>query len=362
MINIMFATRMRRRARRDALDATPSSLVQRRFPTLGVVLAGIVVLLASIREFVLRDPREPTLARPATILVGVLFDITFLAWSARKLDAVRWRAAPAFSILLALNSLLGIGYLFAILQLGARLGIDRARELGGLVAVRVGAMWGIQIFALWMLGFRYPQVARAAALGWQESERLKQEAELIQLRGRLQPHFLRNTLNAIAALVSDEPGEARRLLATLADLLSDSLESGEAMHTLDEELTWLRRYAEILTKRFHGSLSFAWDVSRDVVQTVVPTLLLQPLVENAVFHGALSRDCAGEVAVRARACAEGGVEIVVEDNGPGIATDWEHAPGIGLRLVRRRLELECPNAEFTLRSSSRGTRATVKFT
>jgi signal transduction histidine kinase len=339
-----------------------SQIAERRFPTLGVVLMGVVVLLASVREFALRDPAEPMLARPGTILIGVLLDILFLAWLARKLDAARWRAAHSFSILLALSSLLGIAYLFAVLQLGAGLGIDRARELGGFVVLRVGAMWGIQTFALWMLGFRYPQVAREAALGWQESERLRQEAELIQLRGHLQPHFLRNTLNAIAALVSDNPTEARRLLATLADLLSESLESVEPVHTLDEELTWLRRYTEILTTRFQGSLSFAWDVSQDMGQTVLPTLLLQPLVENAVFHGALSRDGAGEVAVRARACAEGGVEIIVEDNGPGIRADWESAPGFGLRLVRRRLELECPNAEFTLRSSPQGTRASVRFT
>jgi signal transduction histidine kinase len=322
---------------------------------------GVVVLLASVREFALRDPREPMLARPAMILVGVLFDIPFLDWLARKLDTARWRAAPAFSALLALNLTLGIAYLFAASWLGTSLGIDRAHELGGVVVLRVGAMWGIQIFALWMLGFRYPEVAREAALGWQESERLRQRAELIQLRGHLQPHFLRNTLNAIAALVSEDPSEARRLLATLGDLLSDSLESGEPMHTLDEELTWLRRYAEILTKRYHGALTFAWDVSREMGQTVLPTLLLQPLVENAVFHGALSRDGAGEVAVRARACADGGVEIIVEDNGPGIATDWQLAKGFGLRLVRRRLELECPNAELTLRSTSRGTRASVRF-
>lgn len=335
--------------------------IERSFPTLGVVLVSVVVLLASVREFALRDPQEPMLARPTLILVGVLFDIPFLGWLARKLDAVRWRAALAFLVLLAVNVLLGMAYLFAASRLGASLGLDRARHLGGLVVLRVGAMWGIQIFALWMLGFRYPQVAREATLGWQESERLRQEAELIQLRGHLQPHFLRNTLNAIAALVSEDPGEARRLLATLGDLLSDSLESGEPMHTLDEELTWLRRYAEILTKRFHGALSFAWDVSKELGQTVLPSLLLQPLVENAVFHGALSRDGAGEVAIRAWACDDGGVEIVVEDNGPGIATDWEHAPGFGLRLVRRRLELECPNAHFALRSSSRGTCASVRF-
>jgi signal transduction histidine kinase len=331
------------------------------FPTLGVVLVGIVIAVAVAREFLSDNGRGSAVARPAIILSGVLLDIPVLAALSRRMDAAHWSFLRTLLSTFALNLLLGVAYLFGMRALGIGLGVGAAASLSTFGVIRFGGMWSVQIFALWTLGFRYPKAARDAALRSQESERLREHAELVQLRAHLQPHFLRNTLNAIAALVTENPRESRRLLATLGDLLSDSLESSVPMHTLDREMAWLSRYAEILATRYHGALSFNWDVPEAIGRAMLPTLLLQPLVENAVMHGALSRDGGGEVAVTAKRSDGGGLEIVVEDNGPGMSVDPGESKGLGLRLVRRRLELECPRATFSIVSSAAGTRAIVMF-
>jgi signal transduction histidine kinase len=331
------------------------------FPLLGVVLAGVVIGIAIVREFILASRHEPVLARPAVLVLGVVIDIFLLAFLSNRMDAARWSFGRTFFSTLAANLLLGVAYLVGVRALGVAMGIALAATLSVTAVVRVGSMWSLQIFALWALGFRYPKAARDAYLRAQETERLRDQAELAQLRAHLQPHFLRNTLNAIAALITESPREARRLLATLGDLLTDTIEPGAPMHSLDAEFVWLRRYAEILATRYHGTLTFVWDIPQTIGPTMIPTLLLQPLVENAALHGALGRDGGGEVALRARATEEGGVEIVVEDNGPGFTAKTQRIGGLGLRLVQRRLELECPGARFELDTSPRGTRAVLRL-
>jgi len=331
------------------------------FPTLGVALAGVVVIVAITREFVLNGSKIPLPALAPVLLVGVLGDILLLNTFSARMEVARWSFARSFLTTLALNLMLGLAYLFGICTLGVALGITAARTVSNLTLLRAGVMWSLQIFALWALGFQYPRVARDASLRSQESARLREQAELAQLRAHLQPHFLRNTLNAIAALITEDPRASRRLLATLGDLLSDSLESAAPTHTLQEEMAWLKRYAEILTTRHHGTLSFRWDIPTSLEATRLPTLLLQPLVENAVLHGALNHDGHGEVVITAKHCNDGGVELIVADNGPGLPDESLRREGLGLRLVRRRLELECPRMEFDLASSTSGTRAVVRL-
>jgi len=127
-------------------------------------------------------------------------------------------------------------------------------------------------------------------------------------------------------------------------------------------MAWLRRYAQILEARHHGSLCFRWDVAPEVHQAMLPRLLLQPLVENAVKHGALRRgDGAGEVIVRASRREDGVLVCVVEDNGPGIPNSDVRDGAFGLQAVRRRLELEAHHASLRLESSSEGTRSIVEI-
>jgi signal transduction histidine kinase len=257
---------------------------------------------------------------------------------------------------LACSAFAACGY-FAVQRLGLQCAVHPTllSELGD------GLLASLSLFGLWMLGFRYPDLLRATHLRSLEAERLRARAELTQLRAHLQPHFLRNTLTVVAALVTEDPREARRLIAMLGDLLTESLESADSRQTLDDEVAWLKRYAAILLARHHGSLAFTWDIAPSVRRTAIPRLLLQPLVENAALHGALCRDGDGVVSIRASQWREGGARVVVEDNGPGFDPGSRTKGSLGLHLVKRRLELECPGAGFRIESSPDGTRAVLEL-
>ena len=238
------------------------------------------------------------------------------------------------------------------------------------LAAGFGAISGILIAGIWGLAFVSPHLTAQAQLRKLETEQLRFEAEqlrvsseLARLRSQLEPHFLLNTLNTIAGLVTQDPREARRLLGCLGDLLRDSLQGQDEMQTLDREVTWLRRYAEILESRHGDALRFEWDIPPDAGDVLLPTLLLQPLVENAVQHGALCRPRGGRVAVRAMLQGAGaGSKLVctVTDNGPGLPASEPRAGALGLRAVRRRLELRCPGSALRLQSSGEGTSAVIE--
>ena len=189
------------------------------------------------------------------------------------------------------------------------------------------------------------------------------EARLAALRSRLNPHFLFNTLNAVAALVERDPPGVRRMLARLGELLRFSLdESNEQEITVDREVELVRRYLDIMEVRFQGRLETNVTVDDSVRTALVPTLLLQPLVENAFKHGVSMIEGTGVVSVDAR---RDGTDLVltVTDNGPGPVTP--NATGEGVANTRRRLEeLYGDQQRFELRQASpdgRGAVVTVRL-
>jgi signal transduction histidine kinase len=217
-------------------------------------------------------------------------------------------------------------------------------------------------FGLWSLAFAYPFAVESARIRALEAAQLRSEAEVARLRAHLEPHFLLNTLNAIAGLVTEEPREARRLLVCLGELLRDAVQETSDEQSLEKQIAWLRRYAQILEARHRGTLTFEWDVSSGCERVVLPRLLLQPLVENAVKHGALRRgDRDGRVVVSASRRSDGTLVCVVEDNGPGMPDADIRDGAFGLHAVRRRLELLAPRASLRHESSSHGTRSIVEI-
>jgi sensor histidine kinase YesM len=161
--------------------------------------------------------------------------------------------------------------------------------------------------------------------------------------------------------VTEDPRMARQLLGTLGDLLRDSFASGGEMQTLDEQIEWLRRYAQILSTRHAGHLAFRWEIGDGTARALLPRLLLQPLVENAVKHGALMRAGGGEITVRAELV---GPRLVctIEDNGPGLQDKPVRAGAFGLLSVRRRLALRYSGAAtLRLESAVGGTQSIVEL-
>ncbi len=174
------------------------------------------------------------------------------------------------------------------------------------------------------------------------------EARLAALRSRLNPHFLFNTLNAVAALVERDPPGVRRMLARLGELLRFSLdESSEQEIPLDREVELLRRYLEIMEVRFQGRLETRLDIDESARTALVPALLLQPLVENAFKHGVSRIEGVGEVSVDVK---RAGSELVltVSDNGPGPVLPIMEGEGIA-NTRKRLIELYGDAQHFELR-------------
>jgi LytS/YehU family sensor histidine kinase len=145
------------------------------------------------------------------------------------------------------------------------------------------------------------------------------EARLSALRRQLDPHFLFNTLNAVSALVERDPRGVRRMLARLSDLLRFATDGAErAEHALRDELALVDRYLEIMQVRLQGRLTVVRAIDATVTDAAVPTLVLQPLVENAIRHGVERR--AGPTRITLAARREGAmVVLAVRDDGPGPA-------------------------------------------
>lgn len=165
------------------------------------------------------------------------------------------------------------------------------------------------------------------------------EARLHALQAQLHPHFLFNTLNGIATLLRRDPAAAEEMLTSLSDLLRIAL-SGSDRQTipLREELDFLDRYLAIQQMRFGDRLRSEQTIAPDTLECLVPALVLQPLVENAIRHGIEPSGRPGCVRVTA-ACTAGELALTVEDNGLGLAPLAQEKPGTGLGLsnVRERL-------------------------
>jgi two-component system, LytTR family, sensor kinase len=182
--------------------------------------------------------------------------------------------------------------------------------------------------------------ARTAQLQAQSAELEAQlaEARLTVLRTRLNPHFLFNTLNAVSALVAKDPRGVRDMIALLSELLRHALtDSREQEIPLREEVRLLRLYLEILEIRYQGQLESVVTVDPEVQEALVPNLVLQPLVENAIKHGIDRAGRHGTIEVLAYRSGDDLV-LTVRDTGPGESTTARSGEsGVGLRLTRERL-------------------------
>lgn len=339
----------------------------------GTFVLVFVVLLQVLVAYI--GNRDSVRLTSVLLLFGIELPTLLLALSAlfrwTRRAGISWLLFVAMGIALAAAIGSASGFVFYLLS-------DRFPQLGlrpfsfapmGMSRVVLWTLAQAQSqFGLWTLAFVLPELlddARMRALHAEklkvESDQLRTAAELARLRSHLEPHFLLNTLNAIAGLVTQEPREARRLLSALGDLLRDALKDEAELQPLQSQLEWLQRYAQILETRHRGDLSFSWECSEASKTEILPRLLLQPLVENAVKHGALHAQGPGHVRIRTQLTGDGTRLLCeVEDNGPGMADAPVRNGAFGLESVRRRVALRYGDAgSVTWTPLPQGTKVTV---
>lgn len=177
-----------------------------------------------------------------------------------------------------------------------------------------------------------------------ETARLNEElskAQLAALRRQMEPHFMFNTLNSIAALVRDRRNDAAvSMIVGLSEFLRRASEdSHRSQVTLGEEVEYLQRYVDIQKARFGERLHVSVDIPTQLLNVPVPNLLLQPLVENAIKHGIGKRAAGGAVRVAGQR-RDGSLYLSVYNDGPSLPKDWEtNSGGVGLANLRNRLRI-----------------------
>ena len=234
--------------------------------------------------------------------------------------------------------------------------------------------WGLQIF-VWVCP---PMVVGIALKVWnalrielklEEQKRLLLEARLDALQRQINPHFLFNTLNSIAALVRSKPELARELTVKLANILRALLKDHDTYVPLREELRFTDDYLDIEVVRFGAhKLKVEKDIDPRTLGVMVPSILLQPLIENSIKHGLEPRINGGTVTLRSRFEGEDRVLIEVADDGVGMGARPASAlkrqgAGIGMKNVQERLDVLYGNqAHFNIVSNpGRGTLVTIEI-
>ncbi len=267
--------------------------------------------------------------------------------------------------LLALCLVFTPAYLYLFMSVRAVLGLGRwsALAFSQMFDRRqfAGYLWsGVVYFVIVgaIQAWRYYGRYVSSELRLARIEQSYSEARLNALRMQLDPHFLFNALNTISSHVERDPRLTRSMIEHLGDLLRISLESKDRQEIpLAEEMAFLDHYLAIQKIRFGDQLRLQIDIAPEVRAALVPSLFIQPLVENAIRHGISRRALGGMVAVSA-AAVEGRLSIRVTDDGVGLPDGWalESSSGLGLSVTRQRIAGLYPNGEsrFTVRRREEG--------
>ncbi len=221
--------------------------------------------------------------------------------------------------------------------------------------------WSCLIY--WMIlggmqAYRYYEHYMGSELQLERLEKSYSQARLNALRMQLDPHFLFNALNTISSHVERDPKLTRLMIEHLGDLLRMSLESKDRQEVpLAEELAFLDHYLAIQKIRFGRRLKVEIDIAPEVRYASVPSLFLQPLVENAIRHGISPRASGGTVQVTAEP-VDSKLAIRISDDGAGLPPGWsiENSTGLGLSVTRERIAGLYPNGNgsFAIKGREEG--------
>lgn len=301
-------------------------------------------LLVQLAEDVQRRESAESVLDLACEIVAPAVTATTVTWAIGRAESVSDLGPRAIPVLTAEPP----HYVLLIGQLagGRRLLSDDLAMLE-----RAAVLIARRLDALRLTGERYERMLQE-----REMRTLATEAELRALRAQINPHFLFNALTTIGYLIQQAPPRALKTLLSLTTLLRSVLRSEGEFTTLGRERELIDCYLKIERERFEERLSFGLDIPAHLLHLPVPSLIVQPLVENAVKHGIAGMREGGIVTVSAR--LEDGLRIVVRNTGARFGAPTEGGSGVGLENVRRRL-LHYYGENGSLTISSDATGATV---
>jgi two-component system LytT family sensor kinase len=325
------------------------------------VLIGYTNLLARMRGLPLDAAFEASMVYVASAaLLGVL------VWHMTDLIVLPETGYVAFiGLQVVLAATYSLAWLVPIaLHLMIRSGIDATMRV-----VPTFADWQF-LTGLWVYGviagvsyaLRVTARVRERDATAARAESLRMHAELEALRGHINPHFLFGTLNTVSELLQQDPRTARLALERLADLLRYVLDAKRLEHeevTLGDELGFVRDYLALEQLRLGDRLQVVEQIELEALDCLIPSLTLQPLVENAIKHAVSARAIGGTITIGA-ALEDDQLILVIADDGPGAVEEGVRAAqGLGLRVGRQRLETRYPKSARFIVTTAPGAGFTV---
>ncbi|WP_031499342.1 sensor histidine kinase [Bryobacter aggregatus] len=230
----------------------------------------------------------------------------------------------------------------------------------------IGALCGTSIFCT-LLPIKIWNTTRMESM-LSRQQRLIAEARLAALTSQINPHFLFNTLNSVSSLIRIDQDRARAMIYKLSNVLRRAMKNTDNFAPLRDELAFIDDYFSIELVRFGEKLRFVRDVAANTLDVLVPSMVLQPLIENSIKHGLAGKLDGGTIWLRASIVDENRLLLVVEDDGEGIPEEkmadlFGTGSGIGVSNVKARLEVLFSNS-YRMSVDSRlghGTRTEIEI-
>jgi two-component system, LytTR family, sensor kinase len=318
----------------------------------GSLLAGVIggYVTGLISGIVISIPammNHEYLSLPVFAVIGVMGGVV-RDCAVDKADI--WRFSPFFDLKLVRALRKGQNYRLAVLYLlffAAILFAEFLRHtLGAIFPGRIFQIAGnpIAVYATTFFAVTLPLKVWAntrTEAKLEEQQRLLMQARLEALTSQINPHFLFNTLNSVASLIRTDPQQARVMVVKLSRILRTRLRKHENLSPLRDELEFINDYLSIEIARFGDKLRFVERIEPDTLDMLVPSMLLQPLVENSIRHGLSTQIEGGQITVESKK-VDGRLHIIVQDDGAGISQEKLATllgQGIGVSNVTERLKV-----------------------
>lgn len=327
-----------------------------------LLAAGTVVGLYFASQAYLNPAYEGKLRFDVALAVNLTYyylwalvaPLVFLVARRVPIERQRWWRAPAAHVAasLLLTSFIVVAAEVVLRLVGIRYDGTFWTFLPLAFALNFHGLWPTYwMLLLGFLSFDFYVKLRDRELRSAQLEGRLSEARLSALKAQLQPHFLFNTLNSISSLMYEDVDAADAMLTRLSDLLRLTIDRDRQVVPLREELELVRSYLAIERIRFGDRLKVDYDVDPASRECLVPSFVLQPVVENAIRHSIARQERGGKIRISSR-CESNVVELFVEDDGPGLPDGGVAHRGVGLRNTEARLA-QLYGARSTLDVSNR---------